>query len=521
MGAFISTVQRWTPKLIIAFLATSAIVGIALIIYATQIGPWAFSDATTYLWTAQNMATGKGLVMQDSRGAYHPLTWHPPLFSILLGLPIALGVEALQAARWMNAIFFGITIFVGGYATWRFTRSILAVISVTALSVFAIDMLFVFSGAMSEATFFVLGMSGLYLLLESVKSDKPALMGIAGLFAGLSYLARYAGIVFVGTVIIIAFIAHRGNIWQRVKKTLPVFLSAMLIPAVWSLYVFISNRTLGGRNLLSGENLRTDFGSYIDQFWNVITAWIPFILRGNHILPAPWKFGLGLLAILVILTLSLWGLRKRGISLEERPHLLWLATLGLLFFTYLSFHILSYIFSSAAPAIDRRLLSPLLLSSILLLGAIFSLPGANAQKTFRPAEWLLVAYMLVSLFYFQGRLQAFLYEQHNFGLGYTSKRWQDSELIRQAARLDPQVTLAANDFALLLFYTGRFPYAIDLPNAAEGQTGLPEETAYLVLFRSHALFRFGEEGDVYLKQLSTRCEILYEDSEGYICNWQN
>jgi len=521
MGSILTALRRSTNPIVLAGLILAAITGCALIIYSTQPGPWAFSDSTTYLWAARNLANGLGLVMQNARGEYHPLIWHPPLFSILLSLPIKLGIDALQAARWMNAVFFGITIFVGGLATWRFTRSFLAVVSVTALSVFAIDLLFVFSGAMSEATFFALGFSAIFLMVESIQfKPKPFLLGVVGILAGLSFLARYAGIVFSGTIIVIVFLFAGGTFWQRVRTTLPAALPALLIPAAWTVYVFGINRTFGGRNFLPTDSLRIDFVDYFNPFWHVITGWIPYILRGNHILPAAWKFTLGSLVVFLVLAIGLWALKKRGFNREDRPHLLWAATLFLFFTAYLAFHFTSYIFSSAAPEIDRRLLSPLLFSAIFLLGAIFSLPGTATQKTFRPAEWLLFGYMLISLFYFHGRLQDFLYEQHHFGLGYTSKRWKQSELIQRAAHLDPKVTLAANNYALLLFYTGRFPFAIDLPSAADGQLELPGDSAYLVLFRDYSQFRFGEDGDGYLKQLSTICEILYEDSEGYICHWR-
>ncbi len=512
--------KRWTSAIILAVLASAALVGIALILYATNYGPWAFSDATTYLWTARNLAAGKGLVMQNPAGDYHLLTWHPPLFPILLSLPVALGADALQAARWLNAAAFGITVFMCGLATWRFTRSVIATLSVTALILAAIDLLFVFSGAMSEALFIVLCISALYFLVVGVQKPlKPFLLALSGTLAGLSFLARYTGLVTVATVLIVAVLAVEGTLWRRLRRILPAALPAVIIPAGWSLLVFLSTRTIGGRSLLTGENLRTDLPGYIQQFGDVLAGWLPFLLRGNHILPPAWKLILGALVVAAVLALGLRGLHKRGKLSLRLPHLTWLFTVAVFFLAYLAFHLLSFIFSSAAPAVDRRLLSPLLLSFILLLGAVFSLPWQVERIRFRPGTWILLAYTLLSLFYFRGKLQDFLYEQHHFGLGYTSKRWQESALIERAGQLDPQVTLAANDFALLLFYHGRFPYAIDLSEAAAGSVDLPGDKAYLVLFRPHADFRFGDQSDFYLAQVALRCPPIYEDGDGFICEW--
>ena len=162
MQKFITFIQRKLSILISIGLLLAAFLGIALVIHATHYGPWVFSDATTYIWTAINLADGKGLVIQNQSGGYDLLTWHPPLFPSVLSIPVGLGADPLQAARWMNAIAFGLLILIGGLATWRYTRSWLATLSVTGLTVFAMDLIYVFSGAMSEAIFFVLGFAAIF-----------------------------------------------------------------------------------------------------------------------------------------------------------------------------------------------------------------------------------------------------------------------------------------------------------------------------------------------------------------------
>jgi len=95
MQKIVSFIQKQLPILILIGLVFAAILGIALIIHATNYGPWVFSDASTYIWTAINLADGKGLVIQNPSGGYDPLTWHPPLFSLLLSIPIALEADAV------------------------------------------------------------------------------------------------------------------------------------------------------------------------------------------------------------------------------------------------------------------------------------------------------------------------------------------------------------------------------------------------------------------------------------------
>ncbi len=508
-------------SLITVGLVLAAILGMALIIHATHYGPWVFSDATTYIWTAINLADGKGLVIQNPAGGYDLLTWHPPLFPLVLSVPIKLGANPLQAARWLNAIAFGMVILLGGLVTWRYTRSFPVTLSVTALTVFSMDLIYVFSGAMSEALFFVLGFAALMLLVEAVQSTaKPKLLILAGVLAGLSYLARYTGVAFVGVVVISPLIFLPGTFWQRLRAMLSAGIPAVLIPVAWSVFVFLSNRTLGGRSVLAGENIRLDFSDYNQNAWEVITGWIPFILRGNHILPAEWKFVLGVGIVMVVLVIGVKSYRKNPSHSVQRIHIVWLSTIGLFLAAYLGFHILSYIFSSAAPAVDRRLLSPLLFSGIFLVGAVFSLPKHIAFKGVRLFEWLFLAYAIISVLYFHGSLRLYLYDQHHYGMGYTSKRWEDSDLVRQAIQMDANKWMASNNEEILFFHSGRFPYALDLPRAARGEIDLPVEEAYLVLFRQDAVYYYGDDGDTYLTAVRQYCDVFFEDSEGYICYWK-
>lgn len=521
MQKIFSFIQKQSFILILIGIVFAAILGISLVIHATNYGPWVFSDATTYIWTAINLADGKGLVIQNPSGGYDLLTWHPPLFSLLLSIPIAFGADALQSVRWINALSFGFTIFLSGFATWRYTRSFLATLGVTALTTAAMDLIYVFSGAMSEAIFFVLGFSALILLVEAIQSTtKTGLMILVGILAGMSYLARYTGLAFVGVVVLIPMIFLPGSFWKRVKSMLPAGIPAVIIPAAWSVFVFLSNRTIGGRSMLAGENIRLDFTKYIQSFWEVVTGWIPFILRGNHILPAEWKFGLGMLVVVGVLLIGMKAKWKNDSPSPHRIHIIWLSTVGLFLVAYLGFHILSYIFSSAAPAIDRRLLSPILLSAIIFVGAIFSLPKQISIKGFRPFEWLFLMYAIISILYFHGTLELFLYDQHHYGMGYTSKRWEDSDLVREAIQLDANTLMASNNEEILFYHSGRFPHTLDLPRAARGEFDLPTDEAYLVLFRQDAVYFFGEEGKDYLQSVQQDCDVFFEDHEGFICYWK-
>jgi len=79
---------------------------------------------------------------------------------------------------------------------------------------------------MSEGIFFVLGFGALILLVEGIQSNrKIGLMIMAGILAGLSYLARYTGLAFVGVTILIPMLFLPGSFWKRLRTMLPAGVS--------------------------------------------------------------------------------------------------------------------------------------------------------------------------------------------------------------------------------------------------------------------------------------------------------
>jgi len=522
MGTMINMIHRHLKLLVFTALIVAALVALVQILYATNYGPWAYSDAASYIWTAVNIAEGRGIVLQNPEGNYVLLNWHPPLFPIFLAAPIALGAEPLQAARWLNALCFAAVVFMSGFFTWRYTRSWLAGLVVPVLIIFSIDLVYVFSGAMSEALFFLLGFSALILAVEALKpKGNKKLLILTGLLAGLSYLARYAGIVFIGVVILLPFLFVPGSFWKKTKLALWSALPAGVILLAWSLTVYLTDGTFGGRRVVSSEMLRLDFSTYFEKFTGAVGNWVPFLLRGNHILALQWKLLVGGLVILAVLIIGFFGRKQEPTAAERKGHLLWLSALGLFLVAYLGFHVFSYIFSSAAPAVDRRLLSPVLLAAFLLMGAVFSLPRRITVRRVPVFELILFGYALLTVFYFAGKMKDYLYEQHYFGSGYTSKRWQESLLFEKAQALPAEVMLASNHNEMLFFYTGRFPRYLDLAQAAKGKLPVDFGSANLVIFRGRALDQYGDQGDIYLQAIKDFCLVQYEEEEGFICSWNN
>ena len=173
-----------------------ALMGSVMIFYSTVWGPWVYSDSTEYIVSARNLIQGHGLGLYGASGAFHPLSLHPPFYSLVLAFFGLFGADLVTTARWINIILFGSTILVVGITIFAYTQSAwLSIIS--SLMLFSMPVVVdVFSGAMSEPLFLFTGLSSLCLLLLFLKSKRtyPAACCWCSRWTGDAYPLFRAGI---------------------------------------------------------------------------------------------------------------------------------------------------------------------------------------------------------------------------------------------------------------------------------------------------------------------------------------
>jgi len=505
---------------VVLLLIASFTTGLLIIAYATSIGPWAYSDSTSYLISASNLAAGKGLTVQDSYGNYPLLIWHPPLFPLLLSLPISLGADPLQAARWMNALLFALFCAFTLGATFRFSRSILLSVGVGLLTLFSPDLIHVFSGAMSEGVFLFCGFLGLFWLAEYLNAPiSLAKLSLAGIFIGLSYLARYTGIATIGAGFFAMLILSRTREWkEQITRLLIYITSAGLLPGLWTLRVYLETGTFSGRSLAVTTPILSGLQEYALHFWQTLTGWLPFILRGNHIIPAGTKLILGCGAMVTAVVVLILLARKRGVAGQLRDQTVWASVLGLFILCYLAFHLASYLFSNARPEVDWRLLSPVLSALYLIIPMLFSGYQSLVKPTWLVSGLFLLV-CLITVWYFHGKTQLLLFEMHHYGEGYTSKRWKGHEIFEQIRQLEPGSTLLSNDPALVLFYTGVHPLPI---NKNDLDNPLPvggSKKVHLIIFYPQADYQLGQEFDAWLARVKAEFQSVFKAQNAEIFRW--
>lgn len=453
-----------------------AYLGVRSILYLTEIGPWAFSDSAAYITVAKNILAGRGIVLQNPAGHYNLFPSHTPLYPILTAGLMKAGMDPIQASRWLNAILFGLVILLGGLSTLGFTRSPAYGVGVSYLFSRSIEAQRAFSGMMSEGIFLFFFIAALIpLTMSLIKQRQKNWLILAGILAGFSVLARYAGISVVAAGFLAILLLTRGKLAARIKDSLRFAIPAVLISALWLVPVFLSTRTFGDRPVGSLSNPFGKATVYFSEFIKIWSGWLPYFQRGNHILSPAAK-----LLILFVILAAIVGLiiaRKR-----KSKSAFWALTIVLASLCYLAVHLFSFVTANTQPDINGRLLLPLLLLFYLFLPAILSSITSWIRIPLL-GKILFIAFVFISANYFAGRLNDFRVEMHGYGNGYTSVRWKDDRVFDALDNISANTSIASNEAAMVLFYTERFPVPIKYDPDTDRFDRPSGKTSY-VLFRS-------------------------------------
>jgi len=508
----------WNQRFTLIILAIFAIGGIALIADITDVGPWAFSDSSAYLATAENIADGRGPVLQNSHGEYELLPLHPPLYPMVVSLPMMLGAGALQSTRWLNAILFGLTIFLAGWSTFHFTHSFWLSISASGLFLATYEPVRAYSGAMAEGLFLFLGFTGLFVLARSINAKKLIVWNqiAAGVLIGLAILTRYAGLAFLGIGVVTLMIFSTGKFISRLRQVLAFLVPGVMVPALWLVPVYLKTHTFGDRQIGDLVNIWPKIPNYFEAFFETIGTMLPYFNRGNHLISPVGKLIVGAIFAIVLIVVPIIILSRRKQAMNENGLLAWGFTLLGFITAYVALHLGAYLIAVTQPDVDGRLLLPIYLAAVMLLPVGFSFWGRLLRK-----EWVtgvvFLALALVTVWYFHGKMKNYLFDMHHYGDGYTSKRWNENPIFDQVRTLDSFKTLGSYDAGLILFYTGRYPEVLVQYRDQDANTLDLSADQGLVLFTLNGEHLLGADGyDNFVLRASELYEVVYRDNEGIV-----
>jgi hypothetical protein len=457
----------------ILLLCLLGLAGIGLLAYVTPYGVGVYVDTLYYVTSARNLLNGIGMGRLTGTGVYKPMTHYPPLYALVLAFTQVLGLDMLDGARWVSLLAFGLVILLAGWVVWQRTGSAFFSLATAGLVLGSGVLLRTFSWAMSEPLYIVFELSGFLLLAAYIKSPRWGWLVAASLAIGLALLTRYVGFSLVAAFTL-AFLANRSLKGSRRWIDAGIFLSISLLPsAVW----FIRNRLVSGalaNRVISWHPITAE------KFDSLVKALLSWGLVPQRLVIGRETLSFALISAALLVISLVWLFRiwpRRGASPAQE------FTLLLSCWAYLGLLAVSLNWIDATTPLDNRILMPLYLNILLLIGIGMALlwerPGLFPR--------LIAVGMLIWFSYFTlTRLDGAVQDLRRDGQDYASLKWKGSPTIQFVREQDPPLVYT-NDVTAIYFLAGKDSVGIPnfKSNEAEFQAmreNLHSKGGFLVLF---------------------------------------
>jgi hypothetical protein len=224
------------------FLALLSLTGTGLVFLATsKYGAGVAGDSIHYIAVAANLLKGKGFT--DYVGG--PLIWFPPLLPVLMaGLAWLFKAEAFVVGWVLNALLWGVNIFLSGLFLRRVFREKPIYFYLSTLFVFLSPVLLTLHASILSDPLF-LTFTLLFFLVGAAYIEKPAWKPFLAMFilASLSPLLRYSGFAQVVTGGLIILYAHGRKLLKSLPLAALFGVFALLPIAAW---IYFHNYPLSG-----------------------------------------------------------------------------------------------------------------------------------------------------------------------------------------------------------------------------------------------------------------------------------
>lgn len=545
--------QRNQLVLFFVLLVVIAIGAMATLAVSTTAGLGFGNDSVAYVGAARNILDGNGYARTSGGGEIKPITHYPPLFSLTLVAGAALvHYDPIRVARALIIFLWGLSTFLGGWLTWRMTRSMIAGLLFAFFFATNGALLFVYAVIMSEPLYIVLtfvAFLSLFAYLSSfplfshpifsrIAKPSPRENGgteggllwlfAAGILSGLAYLTRYSGLAILATIVLVLLLVETG--WKaKLRSVLLYAAGAAPFMLAWMLRNTLRGLSATNRELnfhpISAEKIDTGFR----QIWDwLIPGWfagqtsdwpVLSILRASR----DWSGTpylvvgviIGFLFVWLVLTARrLWGNRK-----DAALVLFFTSTLYL--FVYLAATIFSLLFFDASTPFHDRILAPIYIS---LLTAFIVFGMWLWRKSGAPLRVLLVILVFSAAWVSTVNTMQAINRLQQDPLGFASTRWRTSKVIAAIEALPPDTLLYSNSPTAIYILTDRPAYIMPTPIDPVDQeprenfkTDLADLRADLLAGKTALIiFRPELENPDLLQQLTEGIPLYFKAGDGQI-----
>ncbi|MGB8253066.1 MAG: glycosyltransferase family 39 protein, partial [Anaerolineaceae bacterium] len=437
---------------------------------ATPYGPAFGSDSVTYMESAKNLAAGKGLGLINPDGSFRLLPYAPPLYPLLLSVFVLIGLDLLKAAFWMNALIFGVTVFMLGWSVWYFLRSNLAALLIATLLAFSEVLIETHIWIMSDPLSLALGMGGLLTLIAYLKNRSRKMFFWSAVLTGLAFLTRYAGVAYclAGILGVILF----GS--QSFKKRLVaacIYGVVSIIPMlIWLAIELPSAGAVGSRSLLPFNQLLPGMLEVLKALKEAMYLWLPYFLPLSQSI-GQTNFRLIYISLFVLIAIAvvfaIFKFRKsQPKNWRWESGITFAGVMGLFLGLYFIVIGVSYAMIYPHLSLSNRMFAPINAGLLILVGLVIGF----LYKEYR--HWLprvlTIAFAVLMAVAFYGGYKAVIAQQNLYPQGYVD--FTGSGLIAYVRSLPEDTPIISDKATLILHFTGRPAYAIQEFFNREGQT---------------------------------------------------
>jgi 4-amino-4-deoxy-L-arabinose transferase-like glycosyltransferase len=211
-----------SQKFYLLILAVITLIGIIVVLTATNWGIGASPDSVVYIGGARSIILNMGFSMITVGGGAEPITHHAPFYPLLLASTVSMNIDPVIGARWINALLFGLNILVVG----TILRSVSIENEVNIYWISIVGSLFMLAApimleihvmAWTEPLFLFLGFSGFVLLAIYLQNSRRGYLILSGLMISLAFLTRYAGIALILSGVVGILLISSTSIKDRIK----------------------------------------------------------------------------------------------------------------------------------------------------------------------------------------------------------------------------------------------------------------------------------------------------------------
>jgi hypothetical protein len=400
------------------------LIGVCTIICTTgRYGAGVTPDSVTYISVARSIADGNGIADYFGNRAI----LKPPLYPIILAaVSLVFRIDPLLSARFVNAILFGLIIWLSAVLFRKHLRSAFPFVELGTVYVLVSPAIVAVSlQVWSDALFVALVLLCLIFSDMYVEKRNAVSLVLLSSSVALASLTRYLGIALVLTGIVHILSSTRRDRLVRIRHLL-LFASISIPPiAVCMIRNYSLTASLFAYNPLTLISPHLTFGDRLTNIYllarstlHAVRSWyIPGQI--DDLRPALFILAIGLIAA--------WEYKKRwrklsSLAMQVHPALLFICVYtGALLLT-----------DSATGSLETRYISPLFVPTTLLLLVFVKGALRPSLERILPRRAGLLGVVLAVFMLIDPTEAAMraMRRQMEKGSGYTGETWRNSETIR-------------------------------------------------------------------------------------------